>query len=504
MPDSSHRLIPAGFPLLPSLGAVPAVTVAAAASTASVAVGYPVAPDGALPAELGLDWAALRVYGFEGKPGQTFAVPKLGAPDVVVVGIGTDDVRTEAKLRDVVAAFVRAERRAAALSFVVGESYPLDEVTIGRAVAEAAVLARYAYTPLKTSSKHVALAAFEIVTPLDSGLVEDGVQEGLVLARAASVARDLANTPPGHLTAAVFADLAVSVGPKYGLEVTVADKAELIALGCGGILGVNAGSVEEPRMIVLHYVPQGGATANTHLALVGKGIMFDSGGISLKPSDPMHLLMKMDMGGAAAVFGAMTALQDSGCASEVTAYLMCTDNMPSGSATKLGDVLTIRGGTTVEVKNTDAEGRLVMSDALVLASELKPAAIIDIATLTGAALMALGPSTAALFGNDTALAERVLAAATATDEPAWQLPLEKKYRPQIDSDIADLSNLGGKYAGATTAALFLAEFVGDIPWAHLDIAGTMNSDTDDSWRSKGATGYGARLLARLLVDYPTS
>jgi len=173
---------------------------------------------------------------------------------------------------------------------------------------------------------------------------------------------------------------------------------------------------------------------------------------------------------------------------------MCTDNMPSGSAYKLGDVLTARGGTTVEVKNTDAEGRLAMMDALVLANEDGVDAIIDIATLTGAALMALGPSIAAVIGNDASTVARVKAAAAATDEPVWELPLERKYRKQLDSDVADLANLGGPYAGATTAALFLAEFVGETPWAHLDIAGTMQSGEDDSWRSKGATGFGARLL----------
>ncbi len=504
MADNAHRLIPKDFTPLPSLGSETKVTVGTEASPEASAVGHPVAPDGALPEGLGLDWATLIANGFEGKVGQAFASPRVGSSDFVVVGIGDDEERTEAKLRDVVAAFVRAESRAAHLAFAVGESYPLDEVALGLAITEAAVLARYQYTALKSKPKHTPLESFEIVTGLDASLVDEGMRAGLAYARAAVIARDLANTPPGHRTAAVFGDIAASVGSECGLEVEIADRAGLIELGCGGLLGVNAGSVDEPRMIVLRYRPAAAASgATTRIALVGKGIMYDSGGISLKPSDPMHLLMKMDMGGAAAVFGAMTALQELGCASEVTGYLMCTDNMPSGSATKLGDVLTIHGGTTVEVKNTDAEGRLVMSDALVLASELEPAAIVDIATLTGAALMALGPSTAAAFGNDQALVDRVLAAATATDEPAWQLPLEKKYRPQLDSDVADISNLGGRFAGATTAALFLAEFVGKIPWAHLDIAGTMQVDADESWRSKGATGYGARLLARFVTDYPT-
>jgi leucyl aminopeptidase len=296
-----------------------------------------------------------------------------------------------------------------------------------------------------------------------------------------------------------MAGVAELLGGRFGFQVEAFDKGQLIELGCGGLLGVNAGSAEEPRMIVLRYSPDGEPTG--HLGLVGKGIMYDSGGISLKPSDPMHLLMKMDMGGAAAVLGAFTALRDLGATARVTGWLMCTDNMPSGSAYKLGDVLTARGGTTVEVKNTDAEGRLVMMDGLVLATEEGVDAIVDIATLTGAALRALGSTSSVLLGTSQPLVDRVAGVATAVDEPAWQFPLQRKYRKQLDSDVADISNLGGADAGATTAALFLAEFVGDTPWAHLDIAGTMQSDSDDAWRSKGATGYGARILAELAKDF---
>ena len=252
-------------------------------------------------------------------------------------------------------------------------------------------------------------------------------------------------------------------------------------------------------MIKLRYTPPGASSG--HLGLVGKGIMYDSGGISLKPSDPMHLLMKMDMGGAASVLAAFTALRALQATATVTGWLMCTDNMPSGSAYKLGDVLTARGGTTVEVKNTDAEGRLVMMDALALANEDGVDAIIDIATLTGAVLVALGQSTAGLYGNDRELVGLLKEAARVTDEPLWQLPLEKKYRKQLDSEVADISNLGGPFAGSTTAALFLQEFVGETPWAHVDIAGTMQVDADEAWRSKGATGFGARLLADVARDF---
>ncbi|WP_230085326.1 leucyl aminopeptidase family protein [Arthrobacter sp. AQ5-05] len=270
----------------------------------------------------------------------------------------------------------------------------------------------------------------------------------------ALLARDLANNPLGHLIATEYGDFATEQGPSFGLTVATYGLAALIELGCGGLLGVNAGSYEEPRMIVLRYKPEGVPTA--HLALVGKGIMYDSGGISLKPWDLMHLAMKMDMAGSAAVLAAMTRLRDLGANAEVSAWLMCTDNMPSGTATKLGDVLRARNGKTVEGENTDAGGRLVMMDALCLAMEESRDAIVDIATLTGAAMAAPVTLVGATIGNNQELVDQVTAAAAATGESAWQLPLENRYLKQLDSDIADISNVGG-----TTA-------------------GTMKSDTEDS------------------------
>ena len=225
-------------------------------------------------------------------------------------------------------------------------------------------------------------------------------------------------------------------------------------------------------MIKLTYAPD---SPTGSLAWVGKGIMYDSGGISLKPADGTHATMKNDMAGAGSILAAMLTLRDLGCRTSVTGYLMCTDNMPSGSALKMGDVITARNGTTVEVANTDAEGRLVMMDALVMAAEQKPDAIIDIA--------------------------QVLAAARATDERAWQLPQERAYRPQLDSDVAHISNLGGPNAGAITAALFLEEFVDGTPWAHIDIAGTALADPPGGWRPRGCTGFGARLLAELALTF---
>jgi leucyl aminopeptidase len=229
--------------------------------------------------------------------------------------------------------------------------------------------------------------------------------------------------------------------------------------------------------------------------------MYDSGGISLKPSDGMHALMKMDMSGAAAVLAAMSTLKALKCRATVTGYLMCTDNMPSGSAYKLGDVLTFRNGKTAEIHNTDAEGRLVLADGLSLGVEAKPDAIVDIATLTGAVIGALGQKVAGVLGNNQQIVDRVKAAAAEADEAIWQLPLERGYRKLLDSNVADMKNIGGPYGGAITAALFLDEFVGDTPWAHLDIAGPMNSDADDGWLSRGATGFGTRLLIQLALDY---
>jgi leucyl aminopeptidase len=292
-----------------------------------------------------------------------------------------------------------------------------------------------------------------------------------------------------------------------GLGIEVSDKDALVELGCGGLLGVNMGSDEPPRMIKLTYRPVGPdgspVTPTGHLALVGKGIMYDAGGISLKPSDALHFAMKQDMSGAAAVLGSMITLRELGCQAAVTGYLMCTDNMPSGKAMRLGDVLTIHGGKTVEVFNTDAEGRLVMADALVLATELdpKPDAIVTIATLTGAAMRTFGTALAATLGNDPNLVDQIEAAGERTDEPVWELPLVKRYRRKLDSPIADIRNLGGENAGTITAGLFLEEFTGDIPFGHLDICGPMMTDTDDSWRSIGATAFGTRLLSDLAMHF---
>ena len=478
---------------------VPTVSTVRSIPKGVDAVGLAVGASGAVPRQLGLTRSAMESLGFTGKVGQTLVVPAKDGPTFVAVGLG--DQSTPTTLREAAAAFARATGSAAVLATNLADDGAVDAEVAAQAVVEGVTLARYRYVGQKndTSSSQPVDSLALVVGAKSDAAASRGAGRAAATTRSAMLARELANTPPSHLTARDLADRATELAADHGLQVEVFDKDALEVLGCGGILGVNAGSVEPPRMIKLSYTPR---NARAHLALVGKGVMYDSGGISLKPSNPSHAMMKMDMSGAAAVLGAMTALRDLGCRNKVTAWLMCTDNMPSGSAMKLGDVLHIRNGKTVEIHNTDAEGRLILADGLSLAAEEAPDAIVDIATLTGAAMAALGQEMAAVIGSDDALVAQVQTSAEQVDEPVWRLPLAAdRYRKLLDSVVADMKNVGGPYAGATTAAIFLSEFVGDVPWAHLDIAGPMNADSDSGWKSKGATGFGTRLLIDLATTF---
>ena len=467
----------------------------------AAAVGIPVGPKGAVPKALGVDRATLATLGFEGKVGQACPVPGGNGATLIAVGIGAEADLAPTALRDAAAAFAKAAAKAGVLATALADVKGVDPAAAAAAVVEGVLLGRYRYGVLKAESPLVPVTALTLVAGgARATAVAEGAKRGEALAHAGQLARDLANTPPSHLTASRLAEIAIEVAASRGLEVEVFEEDDLRAAGVGGLLGVNAGSDEPARMVKLTYRPAGRSTG--HLALVGKGVMYDSGGISLKPSDPMHAAMKMDMSGAAAVLSAMSALPALGGTATVTGFLMCTDNMPSGSAMKLGDVLHIHGGKTVEIHNTDAEGRLILADGLVLASEEQPDAIVDIATLTGACVVALGTSYAGVLGTSQPLIDRIGEAAAGVDEPVWQLPLEMaRYRKLLDSDVADMKNVGGPYGGAITAAVFLSEFVGDTPWAHIDMAGPMKADADDGWRPKGATGYGARLLAELAASF---
>jgi leucyl aminopeptidase len=477
-----------------------AVSTARSAPKTATAVGWAVSTKGSVPRQLGLSRSALEVNGFEGKLGQVLAVPTADGV-AVAVGIGDQGTIDTAGLRSAAAAFARAVPKHAHLATNLTDVDGLDGNVAAQAVAEGILLASYRYTGLKNEAGNASrLESLTLIAgDKRSKDVAKGADRGKVVASAASYARELANTPPTYLNAKDLAAQAVEIGAAAGLEVEVFNKDQLQQMGCGGILGVNRGSTEPPRMVKLTWSPK---NPTGHLALVGKGIMYDSGGISLKGHDVFHQNMKMDMSGAAAVLATMSALKNLKVKTKVTAWLMCTDNMPSGSALKLGDVLTMRNGKTVEIHNTDAEGRLVLADGLSLAVEEGPDAIVDIATLTGAALAALGPQMAPVLGTSQALVDQLLERSAATDEPIWQLPLaEKRYRKLLDSVVADMKNIGGPYAGAITASIFLSEFTGDIPWAHLDIAGPMMVDGDDGIYAKGATGFGTRLLIDLASNF---
>jgi leucyl aminopeptidase len=346
-----------------------------------------------------------------------------------------------------------------------------------------------------------------------AALAAEAAARGQLIVRAVGTARDLVDTPAADCTPSLLAEMAVELCGASGVSVEVFDASRIAEERLGGLLGVARGSTEPPRLLMLRYDPrstgrEGAGTGEIPtVVLVGKGITFDSGGLSLKATEGM-LTMKTDMAGAAAVIAALSACRDVGIEASVVGITPLTENMPGGSATKLGDVLRMRDGTTVEVVNTDAEGRLVLGDGLALAREQSPAAVIDLATLTGACVTALGRKIAGLMGNDEPLLASLTEASARCGEPVWRLPLPTQYRVDLDSEIAELKNMGAPRggAGAIYAGLFLQHFVGTTPWAHLDIAGPARSDEDVDEFQKGATGFGVRLLlewlSSLAIDRP--
>jgi leucyl aminopeptidase len=324
--------------------------------------------------------------------------------------------------------------------------------------------------------------------------LEDQLRRGEIVGQAINLARDLVNTPPSEKAPARLAEQIRGVAVQAGINVQVWDEAKIREERFGGLLGVAAGSENSPSFVVLQYVRGGEASP---IALVGKGVTFDSGGLSLKPSASMED-MKCDMTGAAVVIAAMQAAARLELPVNITGYLALTENMTGGKAMKLGDVLTIRNGKTVEVLNTDAEGRLILADALSFAVESQPARVLDLATLTGACIVALGPKAAGLFSNDEPFCHDLLAACARTGERAWRMPLDDDSKEQLKSNVADLKNVGGKWGGAITAAKFLEQFVDSRPWAHLDIAGPSWSDSETPTRDAGATGCFVRTLVAYL------
>jgi len=449
----------------------------------------------------GIDVGFLTSQGFKAKPGTSCVVPGDDGQLVVALGLGPRADATVATYRKAAAALARATTRQAHLAIDLLDQAPehLDRPDVAQALGEGVVLGAYRYTALKSDPEphHV-----ESLTVVGRGAqrVRAALERGRAVAAAVCLARDLVNQPGGTLTPTAFATRAEELGALRHFEVEVLDREAIEEEGLGGLLGVNRGSTEEPRFVQLSWEPD--RTPRGTVALVGKGITFDSGGLSLKTADGM-IGMKGDMAGAAAVLATFSVLEVVHPAVRVLGYLPLTDNMPGGDATRVGDVLRIRNGKTVEVLNTDAEGRLVLADALSLASEAEPDAIVDLATLTGACMVALGMKVAGLMGNDEGLIDQVRAAADAEAEPVWPLPLPEDMRRMIDSDVADMKNVAGaRWGGALIAGVFLQEFVADgTPWAHLDIAGPADADEDDGLTRKGGTGFGVRTLLRLLSDF---
>lgn len=433
------------------------------------------------------DWLEPHLAGreFTGKSGQVAVVPSAGAlpyGSVAFIGLG-DEVDAEAIRR----AAANAARTAGAYPTVVTTLHQVDIAGAADLVSFGFVLGRYRFDRYLSEPPPVALETLVLAGASDAG------ERGTVLAEAVAKARDLVNEPAGHKSPTRLAAWATEELASVGVDVDVWDEDRIVAEGLGGLAGVAAGSHEPPRLVWVHHRPAG---ATARIAFVGKGIVFDSGGLSIKPASGMET-MKTDMSGAAAVLNAVWAIARLGVPVEVIGITPLTENMPGGGAIKPGDVFTARNGKTVEVLNTDAEGRLVLADGLSLAVEAEPELVVDVATLTGACMVALGKGVAGLFASSDEVADQLTAAAAAAGESVWRLPMETSYRQKLESEVADIKNIGDRFGGAITAALFLAEFAGDVPWAHLDIAGPARAESAEHYVVKGGTGFGVRTLVAL-------
>lgn len=448
--------------------------------------------------------ATLDLLGFTGEKGQVTRFPSAGLTNAaVVIAIALPEEPTAEDLRRAAAKGVRAAKNATSVALALHPA-GVDEV---EAIAEGVTLGTYRFETYKTvakgAKKPVELTSAVILSPFArQTTATKAVERAATVAAAVNTARDWVNTPPGDKRPADFAESItahVSAVAGSDVKVSVWDEKRLAKEKCGGILGVGQGSDSPPRLVTLSYEP---ANAVTHLALVGKGITFDSGGLSIK-SGPGMSTMKIDMAGAAAVVAATTAIAQLGLPIRVSAYVCIAENMPSGGATRPGDVLHMRNGSTVEVLNTDAEGRLVLADGLALAVEAKADRIVDVATLTGACVVALGERTSGILGNDDEFGDTVLASSRAAGESMWPLPIVEEMKATVrSSHVADLRQHNPKpYGGTLYAAAFLREFVADVPWAHLDIAGpSFNDGSAYDYTPNGGTGVGVRTLVRLASE----
>ncbi|HPD56518.1 MAG TPA: leucyl aminopeptidase [Smithellaceae bacterium] len=442
---------------------------------------------------------------FEAKHAQVMVIYTRGllpAKRISLVGLGK---KNEFKLEKLRAAYAKAMQHLRSLNITEAATEFDFNVLSGRkeevvrAAVEGAVLGLYQYTPFKTVDRAEIkqMKQLEIfATGQDYALIAEEVRKARIITDAVCFVRDLVSAPANEMTPTVMAQKAREVARRKKVACKVLEKSAMKKLGMNALLGVASGSCQEPKFIILEY--SGGKKGSAPIVLVGKGLTFDSGGISIKPSEKMDE-MKTDMSGGAAVMGAIMAAADLQLSVNIVGLIPATENMPSGCALKPGDILKSYSGKTIEIVNTDAEGRLILADALAYASKYKPAAIIDIATLTGACVIALGDEVIGMMGTDEKLKAEINDAAQATGELVWELPLWDIYSEQIKSDIADYKNSGGRAAGTITAAAFLGKFVGDYPWVHLDIAGPAWFDKDKPYIPKGASGVPVRLLVHFLM-----
>jgi leucyl aminopeptidase len=446
----------------------------------------------------------LRRGDLEGKPGQTLLlhnIPNLPSERVLLMGCGKEKEFNENRYRDITAKAVSVLKDTGATEVT---SYLTELDVKGRDISwkirqavEVMEAALYRFDQLKSKPNNSRRALRRVVLAVpkrsDLGPGEQAIREGQAIAEGMKLARDLGNLPGNLCTPAYLADQAIEIGKQYGLKITVLEKDDMQKLGMGALLSVARGSRQPPKLIVLEY--HGGKEDEPPVALVGKGLTFDAGGISIKPAANMDE-MKYDMCGGASVLGAVKAAAELKLPLNIVGIIPSSENLPDGDANKPGDIVTSMSGQTVEVLNTDAEGRLILSDALTYAERYKPAVVIDIATLTGACVIALGAHASGLLANNDQLAREILGAGKYTHDRAWQLPLWDEYQKQLDSNFADMANIGGREAGTITGACFLARYAKNFKWAHLDIAGT-------AWKTgkeKGATGRPVPLLVQFLIN----
>ena len=446
----------------------------------------------------------LRRGDLEGKPGQTLLlhnIPNLPSERVLLMGCGKEKEFNENRYRDTAAKAVSVLKDTGATE---ATSYLTELDVKGRDISwkvrqavEVTEAALYRFDQLKSKPDNSRRALRRVVLAVskrsDLGPGEQAIREGRAIAEGMKLARDLGNLPGNLCTPAYLAEQAVEIGKQHGLKITVLEKDDMEKLGMGALLSVARGSRQPPKLIVLEY--HGGKQGEPPVALVGKGLTFDAGGISIKPAANMDE-MKYDMCGGASVLGAVKAAAELKLPLNIVGIIPSSENLPDGDANKPGDIITSMSGQTVEVLNTDAEGRLILSDALTYAERYKPAVVIDIATLTGACVIALGAHASGLLANNDQLAREILGAGKYTHDRAWQLPLWDEYQKQLDSNFADMANIGGREAGTITGACFLARYAKNFKWAHLDIAGT-------AWKTgkeKGATGRPVPLLVQFLIN----